>query len=204
MATATGRTRCIKCDKDRATMKCGGCCQDFCYRHLADHRQDLNKQFDDIEVSRDVFRQLLTEQIQQPNNNILIEQINKWKEDSIKIIHQTAEEAIKIVLENTEECIKHIEKKLNKLTNQLRESREEDDFNEINLGMFQDQLTKLTEELTKPCNIIIQEDSTSFISRISVHLSNNINTFQAEGEQNRLTFSFLFLYIFTLIEDKEK
>jgi hypothetical protein len=173
MAAATGKTRCIKCAKEKATMKCGGCLEDFCYKHLGDHRQELNKQLDEIEANRDFFRQSLTQQIEQPNNHTLIQQIDKWERKSIKLIQQTAEEARQTVLKNTTENIRRFEIRLNKLTDQLRQSRDEDDFNEINLRQFQKELNQLTNELTKPSNISIGEDSTSFISKISVHISGN-------------------------------
>jgi hypothetical protein len=61
--------------------------------------------------------------------------------------------------------------KLNELTNEIRESRQENDFNEINLHQFQEELERLTKELAKPTTISIREDSPSFISKISVHTS---------------------------------
>jgi len=90
MATATGKTRCVICGKEKATFKCGGCLEEYCYNHLGDHRQELNKQLDQIEVNRDIFRQLLTEHTEEPNNHILIQQINKWEQNSIRKIQQTA------------------------------------------------------------------------------------------------------------------
>src|SRR5690348_2978021 len=62
MATATGKARCVICEKEKSTLRCEGCLQTFCYNHVADHRQQLSKQFDEIEVTRDLFRQTLTEQ----------------------------------------------------------------------------------------------------------------------------------------------
>jgi hypothetical protein len=47
-------------------------------------------------------------------------------------------------------------------------------LNEINLRQFQEELDRLTKELTKPTFISIREDSTSFISKISVHASGQI------------------------------
>jgi hypothetical protein len=43
-----------------------------------------------------------------------------------------------------------IKLKLNKLTNQLRQCRQGNDLNEINLRQFQEELKQLTKELTKP------------------------------------------------------
>ncbi len=173
MAIATGKTRCVICSKDRATMRCGGCFKEYCFNHMGDHRQELNKQLDEIEVNRDLFRQLLTEITEQPNNHQLIQKINIWEQKSIKIIQQTANETRQLVLKSTNEYIHQLEINLKNLTNQLRESREENDFNEINLHQFQEELERLTKELSKPSNISIQEDSTSFINKISVEITGN-------------------------------
>ncbi len=56
MATATGKTQCVRCGKEKATSKCSGCLQDFCLNHLVEHRQQLNKQSDEIEVHHNLFR----------------------------------------------------------------------------------------------------------------------------------------------------
>jgi DNA-binding PucR family transcriptional regulator len=184
MTTATGKTRCVRCGKERATLRCGGCLEEFCSKHLGDHQQELNKQFDEIEVSRDLFRQSLTEQIEKPNNNMLIKQIDKWEHNSIKTIQQTAEEARQILFKNTNEYIHSVEIKLNELTNQLRQCRQEDDFNEINLRQFQEELKQLTKELSKPSNISIREDSTPFIKKLSVSVSGKRVIFYfSRGEQ---------------------
>jgi DNA helicase IV len=181
MATATSKTHCVKCGKEKATMRCGGCLKEFCFKHLGDHRQDLNKEFDEIEVNRDLFRQSLTQHIEQPNNHTLIQPINQWEQNSIKIIQKTADEARQLLLKNTNYHIHQIETKLNVLTNQLRQSRDEDDFHELNLHQFRQELTRLTEELTKPSNILIREDSTSFISKIIVQISDNSITAIPKG-----------------------
>jgi hypothetical protein len=46
---------------DRCT-KCGGCLKDFCYNHLLEHRQELNKQLDEIEINCDLIRQSINQQ----------------------------------------------------------------------------------------------------------------------------------------------
>ena len=99
MATSIGKTHCITCGKERVVYKCGGCSQDFCFDHLADHRQILGKQLDELEYKRNIFRENLTEQITNPQKELFIHQINKWEEDSIKIIQQTASESETIVKE---------------------------------------------------------------------------------------------------------
>src|SRR5437868_7053759 len=101
MATAIGKTHCVKCGKEKVAYKCGGCSQDFCFNHLADHRQILDQQFDEVENKRNLFRQKLTEQTTNPQKHFLIEQINKWENDSINKIQQTAEEARQLLIKHT-------------------------------------------------------------------------------------------------------
>ncbi len=53
----------------------------------------------------------------------------------------------------TNEHIIRIEKKLNQLTNQLRQSREEDDIMEPDLKKWKEKLQQMTQQLNKPSNV---------------------------------------------------
>jgi hypothetical protein len=168
MATTTSNT-CVICGKGKATLKCGGCQQDFCYNHVINHRQELNKQLDEIEVNRDVFRQALTDQNTDSKKHVLIKQIDKWERESINKVRQTAEEARQTVVQHTMEHTVQIEIKLNKLTDELREGRVENDFFEIDLKQWKEELRRLTEELARPPNIKLQQDSVSIVNQIYVN-----------------------------------
>ncbi|CAF1649533.1 unnamed protein product, partial [Adineta ricciae] len=61
-------------------------------------------------------------------------------------------------------------KKLNDLTKQLREGREDDDFVEIDLQQWNQQLTQINEELMKPTNIKVKQSSTPLITMINVEI----------------------------------
>jgi chromosome segregation ATPase len=168
MATPTRKTRCIICEKDKATAKCSGCLEDFCFNHLAEHRQQLGKQLGELEKKRNSFRQNFTEQTTNPQKHSLIQQINQWENDSINKIKQTAEEARQLLLDHTREHFNVIEIKLTKLTEELKRIRDENDFNEIDLKEFKEKLEQLEERLNKPSNISILQDSSSFINKISI------------------------------------
>jgi len=168
MATETSKIYCVKCGKEKATSKCTGCLQDFCYNHFKDHHRELNKQLDEIEINRDVFRQKLHTKINQTNSKSLSKQIDQWEEDSIKIIQQTANECRKNLLQHATKDIYQIKSDLDKLTDQLEEMRRENDFNEIDIDQFRETLSLLTEELSQPSTISIQQNSTSLVNKISV------------------------------------
>jgi chromosome segregation ATPase len=173
MAAAPGRTRCVKCGKEKATLKCGGCLQDFCYNHSTEHRNELSKQLDEVETTRDMFRQTLTDQTTKPEKHALMQQIEKWERDSITKIRHTADEARQILLKHTTGHVAEIETKLNRLTDRLRESREENDFFETDLRQWKEELIRLTEQLTNPSDITIQQDSTPLVTKIYIDVESN-------------------------------
>jgi hypothetical protein len=167
---ATSKGRCVTCGKEKAILKCEGCMETFCYNHVMDHRQELSRQLDEVEVIRDTIRQTLTQQIAEPKKHALIEQIDEWERKSIKKIRQTAEEARQMLVEHTAKYNTDIEVKLNKLTNQLRASRQENDFFETDLHRWKHALAQLNEELTKPSNIKIKHHPTPLVEKISVDI----------------------------------
>ena len=172
MATAGVKTLCITCKKEKLTYSCEGCLKRFCFNHLAEHRQELEKEFDEIEDQRNVFRQTLSEQTINSEKHILFEEINQWEEKSILKIKQTANNARESFLKHTNGHIQKIQIEFKKLTEQMKEIRDENDFNEINLNELKIKLNQLEKQFNQPENILIKEDSTStFINKISVIIS---------------------------------
>ncbi|UJR12442.1 hypothetical protein I4U23_016618 [Adineta vaga] len=172
MATSTAEARCVTCEKETSTFRCNGCLQSFCFNHLADHRQELSLQLDEIQVHRDLFRQTLTDYSNKPyENDHLIRQINQWEQDSINIIKQVAEETRQLLYKQTRELLADIEKKLNELAEELEISRKENNFIERDLQQWKKQLNRMNEELTKQSNIQIKQSSIPLIARINVDVS---------------------------------
>ncbi|CAF3946626.1 unnamed protein product [Rotaria sordida] len=169
--TTTDRNLCETCRKVKGVSKCEGCSNIFCYNHFIDHRQQLNKQLDEVEVTRDLFRQTLSEQTSESQNDILLQQINDWERNSIDKIRQTADEARKLLLKYTAKHITGIEIELNKLTDQLRQNRQDNDFVETDLFRWINQLIQLTDELNKLSKMTIRQSSRSLINKIYVDIS---------------------------------
>jgi hypothetical protein len=171
MATGTGRTQCATCEKEKVAYKCEGCSQTFCYNHLGEHRQQLNKQLNEIEITRDLFQQTLTQQTTEPQKHPLIQQIDQWEHDSIQKIKQTADETRQVLFKYISEHITQLEHTSNKLTNQLKLSRQEDDIIEIDLEKWKEELQQMTEQFNKPSNITIEQSSIPLINKIHVNIS---------------------------------
>ena len=170
MATGTRKTCCAACGKD-AIFKCEGCLQSFCHPHVSDHRQELNAQLDEIEDNRNRFWQTLLGKTTEPHKNALIQQINTWENDSIQKIRKTADEIRQILLRHAEEHINPIESELNRLTDQLRRSREECSFIETDLQQWKEELIQLSDEFAETPNITIKEHSTPLVTTVQVDIS---------------------------------
>jgi hypothetical protein len=168
MATAIRKIQCSICDKETRTFMCEGCLQNFCRIDLTKHLQVLNEQLDHIENNHDQLRQKLFEQKENSKNRPLIQQIDQWEEQAMNKIKQTANQCRQRLNNYTNKCLIEIEKKLNDLAKQIKDTREENQFNEIDLNQLNERFTKLEEELDKPTNVLIEQQSISFINQISL------------------------------------
>ncbi len=113
----------------------------------------------------------MNEQSNHLDKHLLIQQINQWEQDSIKQIQQVANECRQKLIRHTTKNIHQTEVNLAKLTDQLREIRQENDFNEIDLNQFKEKLKQLEEELHQSSNVSIKQISTPLINKISVFIS---------------------------------
>jgi DNA repair exonuclease SbcCD ATPase subunit len=170
-STTNGKAECIQCGKSKSAVRCEGCLQTFCYNHLADHRQELSKQLDEIETDRDLFRQTLNLHTTSQQKHTLIQQIDHWKEESIQKIEQTADECKKSVVQYIIEQIQQVEINLSKLTEDLRYVRQQNDYNEADLLQLSTRLEQLTKELKQTENIVIERNSASPVNNITIVVS---------------------------------
>lgn len=173
MATSGSKKTCIKCDKTKSTVRCGGCLQEFCFQHFADHRQELNQQFDKLTNDYDSCRQLLTEQTCDVKNHPSMKQIDEWEQESIEKIHRKAEDMRLSLIKRITNNVEQIEVKLDKLTKQIKAIRDEQDFDETHLHQFENEVAQLTAELTIPYKITIDDNYLSFTTDISTNTSGN-------------------------------
>lgn len=169
MATSsTGRSRCVICEKEKSAVRCEGCLQIFCRTHFNNHCEQLSQQLDEIELSRDLFRQSFNEQINDPEKHVLIRQIERWRKQSIDLIEKTAKQCREELLEHVNGHFKRIEGNLSKLTEEMRNVRKENDFNESDLKSLKEKLMKLEKDLETIGNVCLEHDSSAFIKKISV------------------------------------
>ena len=167
-ARPSDRGECFRCGKEKIMYPCEGCSHKFCLNHLNEHRQELGQELSKIENDRNGLQQSLMEQKTNRKKLSLMERVDKWEADSIAKIRQAAQECRQLLVQHKNKHILDMENKLTKLTEELKRIRGDDEFNEIDLNGLREKLEKLRNELDQPRNIKIHEESTSFISKISI------------------------------------
>ncbi|CAF1280082.1 unnamed protein product [Adineta steineri] len=162
------KTQCFTCNKDKITYPCEGCLKNFCLMDLTKHRQILNEELHLIINDYDQFKEIFSEQKPNSDDLFLINQINQWEIDSIEKIKQKAKDCIEIVIKSSQTFLNDIEIKFNDLNEQLDQIHNENEFNEMNLNYFRNQLIKITLEINNLPKTTIQQHSQLFINDISI------------------------------------
>ena len=148
--------------------QCADCLEMFCCLHLNDQCQELSQQLDKIRIMGDVFRGTLNEQKNNLQNHVLIKRINQWETASIEMIQRTAKECRERIVQHTGEYIDQMEGHLTKFAHLIKEARQEDTLHEHHLIPLKQKVIQLKRDLDRMLNVSIQQDSTSFINKISV------------------------------------
>ncbi len=178
MAAASIKASCSICNHEEETYMCRGCSETFCFKHLEDHRETIHKEFNQIEDDYNLFRQTLNGQKDDQKIRLLIQQIDEWQEDSINKIKQTAEACKQRLIKSTNEYLNDINSKLDTLTDEIKEIRKKNAFNEIHLSQLKENLNKLKGKLDKQPNVSIEQQPSALINKIFItkpfHKGNNI------------------------------
>ncbi|CAF0848527.1 unnamed protein product [Rotaria sp. Silwood1] len=168
MASMHMKPPCIKCSKAAGITTCNGCQQVYCINHFNEHRQELANQMEIISQKRDLLRQSLDNNITQ---HPLFCRINTWEQESINKIQIAAETARTELRELLDRTKNELEKSISKLTEELRSSREFDDYTEIDIKKWTQELRILRKTFKSSSSISISEDESLklIIPLISVH-----------------------------------
>jgi flavoprotein len=79
MSIASGKKKlCSTCQKTAGILTCRGCGKEFCYRHVVEHRQELNKLMDEVATNHDQLQQTIVEQEAQPNSHPVMKKIDEY------------------------------------------------------------------------------------------------------------------------------
>ncbi len=166
---------CAKCNEKNVIAKCEGCLQKFCYNDFVNHHKELYQKLEEIETKRSLFEEILIEQTTELEKYSLIQQTDQWEQESTNKIKQIAEETRKRLINYTNRHTSKIKSEFDNLTDQLKQRQEDQNFVEINLNEWNQQLIRLEEELNELSDIKIGYDLTPFITKIYVDISGKLN-----------------------------
>lgn len=171
MTTRTGsKAQCSVCKKETRPSFCGGCQQNFCRSDYTEHLKILDEGLVNIENNYNELKPKFLDQKENCKTTFFLEQLDQWRKDSIEIIEETAKECREKITSNTEVLVVDIEEKINNLDEQLRELRDENDFNEIDLNESKQKLKQIKEKFHILTNVSIQQQSTTFINQFLVNI----------------------------------
>lgn len=157
MASNQSRQQCIKCDKGFAITICTGCQQWLCFKHLADHRQALQQHMDELSNEHDHLYQDLT------RNNVeqhpFYFRIDTWQQKSIDTINQIAHRAREQLQLYLGEHKDELRKSLRDVAQEIQNSRDKDDYTEVELGIWTEKFKALRAELEQSFPIEIINDT---------------------------------------------
>ncbi|CAF3694381.1 unnamed protein product [Rotaria sp. Silwood1] len=183
-SSSSSRTPCTSdgC-KTVGILKCEGCSQIFCRKHVNEHRDLLSHQLDEIVFEHDTLQQMiLEEKNKEKNYHPQLKQIDKWERDSIKKIQQTANEArqqIETLIGSQKEIVS---KELYNLAEELKKARIDDDFVETDLRKWTSMLKKIQHDVADVCpSTTISEDPTKpLVAKIFVSSTRQLHLEQNE------------------------
>lgn len=176
MATSIVKQLCATCNIQRGIFKCDGCSNMFCSMHTVQHRQAITQGLVDVEEIRDSVQTILTEQANDPQVKAkslcdkLTKIVNDWEEQSIQKIRQVAEEVRSNVVQKTTGRLNQMQLRLQQLSDELQQSRRNDDFIEPDLNAWKGKLNQLKDELIKSPKVVVREDYTKLIPNLGVYL----------------------------------
>lgn len=165
---------CIRCDKGKAIATCAGCNRWFCTNHWNEHRQDLTIQLEHIGQERDIFQRDLSVENE---NHPLMNKINEWEQRSIEVIRTMADKARQDLLESIIQRKTQLKVSLNEIMKDIETSKTTDDYTEIEVNKWNEQLKQLREYFEQPATIdIIEHDQTQSIQITNNPIMDNICT----------------------------
>lgn len=185
-STTLVKALCVTCNKAKGIYKCEGCSQSFCPKHSIDHRNELNKQLEEIAVTHDLVQHSLNQQIEDAQQHPFLKKIDQWEKESIVKVRQVAEEARNEVLKGATQHTTQVKQKLRLLSNELIHGREENDFSEIDLRQWTQKIEELKRKLLNPVKVRIREDSTPLVTTFRIERQDILDLFARVHSKARI------------------
>jgi vacuolar-type H+-ATPase subunit I/STV1 len=145
MATSEG---CSMCEKGAGAYFCIGCKKHFCKKDFHNHRETLNNELYGYIEDRNTLQEKISKPNQQKNIcSPLLLQIDEWQQQTIEKVKQAAEQARQQVMQILNSKGTEITSEFEKLSQELIQLKETEDFTEQDLKRLKQTINRLNEDL---------------------------------------------------------
>lgn len=135
---------CVKCGKSGGVLLCNGCQQTLCFKHVNEHRDELEQQLEDLIFQENQFENDLSGKDDQ---HYLFNDIDIWKKESIEQIKQIAKQAKQDLRELINQSNQRLLNSCQQLKQNIRLLKESEDLSEIQLIKLTNQLNHLKKQI---------------------------------------------------------
>lgn len=168
-STPFEQKQCATCNKVGGIMICDGCKQTFCGKHVIEHRQQLALQLEHIMQEHDCIQQDI---VLQRDNHPSFQQIDQWEKESIMKIQEVAEKARVDLRQIVQSSCERLTKTCRDIAMNLRSAQEAENFSEVDLTRWTQQLNDLKSQIQSPTPIDIPKENDSSIRFIRINQDN--------------------------------
>ncbi|CAF2762419.1 unnamed protein product [Rotaria sp. Silwood2] len=182
MAPVTESNLCAICNKSLARCFCIGCKKYFCPKDFKEHEQQVSMKFDnEIVRSHDELLNQI-QKLEKSNcfSSDLFDQIERWKQSTIKKVEKAADRAHHKLIELIDKQRTKLTKQLEPITKEIHCRWEEKKFLENDI----DRLRKKIEEIQRKLEQLIQKDTTKTIIIDNNQIDWNRLIYIREEQQN--------------------
>jgi len=135
---------CIKCGKTGVILLCNGCNKTLCFKHVNEHKEELEKELEDLINKENEFENNLCKI---DDSHYLFNEIDQWKKESIEQIKQIAKQAKQdlrlLINQSNQKLIINSQK----IKEELLLLKQSEDLSEIKLIKLINQFNDLKKEI---------------------------------------------------------
>ena len=178
--------QCIVCNKAGGIMICDGCKQTFCGKHVVEHRQQLALQLEYLMQDHDCIQQdLAVQRDEHPS----FEQIDAWEKKSIAQIQVAAKKTRDELRQVLAQADERLRKTCQDIAMKLRAAREEENFSEIDLTRWTEQLNELRTQMKSVTMITLSPTNHSSIHFLRIQQENSSKNLAQRADLQLLPIS---------------
>ena len=134
-------TVCTTCgDVNGRQVTCIGCQQCFCWTHMTDHQDDIQKQMDNLTQNHKLLKH---DWNNDSYHDQLFQQIDQWEKESvikIQVVADTARADLRLLIKQSTD---HLQTSTNKISKEIDRSRQLNNYSEIDIDRWTEQLNNI-------------------------------------------------------------